>query len=443
MASASPIKLKVRGDRAAIFIEGDLNQRLQLVLDSFLDDIAYLPDGRGLDLLRIAAGAYAIDRIVKRDYSNDDSGTRSFSVAVEVSDPDFWSQSGVTAQVEDTLEFLSGDFWHLRFEPCAQRNGGDGHQGRIPMRPIEADRLALFSGGLDSMAGLASQLVNGRDRYGLLTVGHHLALRKRCSGRVLKLQALIGTEPIPHAHIVLGLRQGKAVRLSKQERSQRSRAFLFCAFAAVMAKAHGMRKIDLFENGVGSINAPLMTGMMFGSLATRGCHPHFLNRMSQLCSNALDSEVCFCLPFARMTKGEMLSGVKGVGLDEWLQESHSCIHTSLRIPNIDHCGICPACIERRQAFAVAGVSERHSYKTDVLEDAPDRGSDAAYLRLYQEEAASWLARDRHTSFRMNAHLEMSGIEQSARVGIRQLWDRHSREILNTFSPTLQVGRAHQ
>ena len=79
-----------------------------------------------------------------------------------------------------------------------------------------------------------------------------------------------------HTTLVVHQSGGVAKRMSNQEQSQRSRAFLFAAVAAVVAQASKVSDVEVFENGVGAINLPLMTGMLAGGLATRGAHPTFL-----------------------------------------------------------------------------------------------------------------------------------------------------------------------
>src|SRR5690606_29891616 len=123
---------------------------------------------------------------------------------------------------------------------------------------------------------------------------------------------------------------GAAKRISLQERSQRSRAFLFYATAAVIAQACEIENIEVFENGVGAINLPLMTGMLAGGLATRGAHPTFLKLMSQLASAVAEKPIRYSLPFATQTKAEMLAPLKAHRLDSWAQLSRSCVHTSWR-----------------------------------------------------------------------------------------------------------------
>src|SRR5690606_16788410 len=113
--------------------------------------------------------------------------------------------------VTELLEFLSGDSWHLTFVPENQAPTGNGHQTRLPLRSIRADRVALFSGGLDSMAGLASRLIHGTSSYALLTVSHQASLRASCLGATRKLQEILRIPPIEHFYVGARLRYGKAL----------------------------------------------------------------------------------------------------------------------------------------------------------------------------------------------------------------------------------------
>lgn len=423
----------VSGQRDAILVRGDLIQRLQFIQDPLFDSLSRLPGNRELDLARIAAGIYAIDRITKRNFVGNDLGTRSLSVEFEVYEPDFWRQPDVSALLTELLEFLSGDSWHLTFVPDGRVPEGNGHQNRIPLRRVEADRIALFSGGLDSMAGLASRLIHGNSTYALLTVSHQAALRRNCIRATRKLQEILNQDPIFHSYVIAWLRSGKAIRLSYQEQTQRTRAFLFCALAAVMARSIGCQDVDLFENGIGALNPPLMTGMLFGTLSTRGCNPRFLALMSDLCAKTLDTQLRFNLPFANMTKGEVLATLRNHGLDDWLQTSHSCIHSSMRTRSVTHCGACPACIERRQAFDVAEIVDDTRYHQNILENPPDRGSPAAYFRMYQDEAVSWLAGRPRSRSRFEAHLQITGIDHARWPRMRALRGRHSLEVMRTYA----------
>ncbi len=106
----------------------------------------------------------------------------------------------------------------------------------------------------------------------------------------------------------------------------------------------------------------------------------------------------------------MLQGlVKYAGLSTWLQKSRSCVHI-LRLKGKTHCGRCPACVERRQAFSSAGIEEALSpYDTDVLIELITKRGERRYLSLLQLEAMKWENNATSSKRRMSNHLRLTEI----------------------------------
>jgi hypothetical protein len=105
----------------------------------------------------------------------------------------------------------------------------------------------------------------------------------------------------------------------------------------------------------------------------------------------------------------------------------------MRKKNVTHCGVCPACIERRQAFDVAEIADKTTYHDDILETPPDQGVPAAYFRLYQDEAVSWLAGRPRSRSRFEAHLQISEINRASWARMKALHERHSLEVVRTYA----------
>jgi 7-cyano-7-deazaguanine synthase in queuosine biosynthesis len=434
MQNVAISRVRIEGHRESVRLTGDVLHSLRFLVDPLFSSLPRLPSERCIDLLNIAAGIYALDRLIKRttrDRSH--SGSRSCAVSVAVRDLDFWNQPAIKAQVEEIILFLADEYWHLSFEPAPKQDGENRHQHPLQLRmPYQPERVALYSGGLDSAAGLASQLIAGVHNYVLVTIGHQAWLRKKTQQQLKALQDLLGIPPLLHSTVVTGLRGRTAIPLNNQERTQRTRSLLFAACAVAVAGAFEIQQIEVFENGLGSINFPLMAGALFGGLATRGTHPTFLRQMSVLGSVILEQPLVLSLPFARMTKAQMLQSLRGQGLDLWAQTSRSCIHSSWRIIGKTHCGTCPACIERRQAFATAGTVEADYYSTDVLRVFPKPGADADYLRLYLDEAHAWLNDDPRPRRRLYTHLRLTDVPIQEDEQIVLLNTRHSREVASVF-----------
>jgi len=423
-----------------ILISGDAQQSLRFDGAGFFKPLLTLPPRRCIDFLHIAAGLYVVDRITKRRKHDDDQGARQLHVSLRVRDAAFWRQAEVCDLVQSILTFLSGDDWLLEFSQLEPNPADSGYQDFLSLpRPFEPKIAALYSGGLDSAAGLANRILSGGNEFLLVTVAHQSGMHRRIRKQLRGVQGLREDREAArvvslHSTLTLCLEGGKARRMRQQEPTQRTRAFLFCSCAAIAADAYKVSTIEMYENGVGAINLPLMSGMLGNGLATRGAHPTFLRLMSELATRVTAKPLQFLLPFADKTKTEMVRPLANVsGMSEWLQDSRSCVHTSLRHRGKTHCGCCPACIERRQAFACGGIQEDLGcYQADVFRQGPGDADYATYLYLYKREAKKWLERDARTWRRMSDHLHLTDVPTEEHVAIEQLQSRHSEEVIQAF-----------
>lgn len=310
------------------------------------------------DLLAIAAAVYSIDRLVKRSYQSALRGPgRVLHVRARVAVPSFWAEQAEL--LREVLAVLSGDQWTFEFE-----------QGRVPqwqssMLKVQ-DTICLYSGGLDSLAGLACRLAETEGCITSVTMLHVGRQRARVKAHIDGLNAHFGTRVFP---VLVPMALIKPPRLDDQELSQRCRGFIFASLGIGAAAALGAKRIEVYENGVGALNVPLMFGMSVGGRTTKGCHPRFMQLMSQLASAVLNREVSFVLPHEFRTKGELVSVLRPRNLQALAVKSFSCIHTSPRVAGEPkHCGFCPACIGRRQAFLAGGVEDESvGYKADLLD----------------------------------------------------------------------------
>lgn len=310
------------------------------------------------DLFLLSASVYAVDRLVKRSFMSALHGPgRVIQVRASVSDPDFWAAQ--ENLLRDILHVVSGDRWRFSFEktPTAQWQGSF----------LESrDTVCLYSGGLDSLAGLALRLKEGGPRLTAVTMLHVGRQRTRVDKHIRFLNAEFGKRVYP---VLVPMALINPPRLDQQELSQRCRGFMFASLGIGAASATGAETIEIYENGVGALNVPLMGGMSVSGRTTKGCHPRFMELMTRLGSAVLGRSVRFVLPFADMTKAEVVAALQSSPLADLAQSSFSCIHTSPRIKGEPrHCGLCPACIGRRQAFRAAGVrDDSERYMIDIFD----------------------------------------------------------------------------
>lgn len=422
-----------------IELSGAIAQRLRITAPDMLRRLAPSISQRALDLVAVAAGAYALDRIYRRARSKaNEGGIRAFPVCFRVAEPDYWSQATVSNQVAELLNFLTGDLWLLSFA-----------QGSPLPRPRQQaielstswspSHLSLYSGGLDSAAGLACELLQGQRDFLLLTVSHQTSIRRRSIEQVSALKHwLPNAGSLAHMSFVVNLEN--PARLPAQETTQRSRGFLFCTAAAVLAATNGIQEVRLYENGHGAINLPLSAGGLTAGFSTRGAHPTALRMIADLASDALGTTVQFRLPFLSMTKAEMVAKLGAIqGLVQWAQLSRSCVHSSWRESGIAHCGQCPACIERHQAFTGADIEDPTIYSAGRLWDQPDPLADD-YFRAYLDNALAWTEGDARTRQRLRQHCAITGIKASDRSGLSLLHSRHAREALSVYGHLLDEAQ---
>ena len=137
-----------------------------------------------------------------------------------------------------------------------------------------------------------------------------------------------------------------------------------------------------------------MAGMV-GSKATKSSHPTFLRRFSALLGLVTERELSVELPHQYLTKAELVASLPNEQLEELAIRTVSCVHFPLRDSRAKQCGICPACIFRRQALLAAGIHEPGGkYKCDLFGESnariPDKNLDALRAFLMQVDKLSSL-----------------------------------------------------
>ena len=318
------------------------------------------------DLLRVAMSVYVIDRVAKRKKRSEGGHwPRSLRTTIEVLQPDFWSADQVREVLTECVDFVSGDDWNFNFvEDRAKPSSEDSYLTLTDPFAPNLPLICLYSGGIDSAAGLASRIHECPERRVIpVTVWHQPRQRNRIQEHYCKLRERWGVEITP---LIVKAAMMWPPQFRDEEPSQRCRSFLFAAVAGAASVMSGVSSVEVYESGIGAINLPLMAGMV-GSQATRGCHPHFFRLVSKVVSLVAGREVSYRLPFIGQTKGEIVRLLANSGLEDLARSTVSCVHYPLRESPHKQCGVCPACILRRQAMFVADINEAEgTYKYDLF-----------------------------------------------------------------------------
>ncbi len=194
----------VRYEPGRVSLSGAVEQNMTITAQSMLNHLLETASQRSVDLVAIATGIYAIDRVCKRKLArHNECGVRTLRVVFEVSDFSFWQHPEIVEQLTDILCMLSGDTWLVSFAQRSEPHQTTAVQRSLDLQQPSPTRVALYSGGLDSAAGLANRLVADDQTYMLLTVGHHVAVRSKCLDQVRKLRQLLRTPMLHHASFMV------------------------------------------------------------------------------------------------------------------------------------------------------------------------------------------------------------------------------------------------
>jgi 7-cyano-7-deazaguanine synthase in queuosine biosynthesis len=310
------------------------------------------------DALELAAYIYCADRLVTRGGAKagrgvGDAWARHLVFRIPVRCHDLWQRPEVLSRLVDTLSFLSGDKFTFEFvstiRPVSlEPHLGFGDRSAQTLRP---DTVMLFSGGLDSLAGVAADII-GRGRRAIL-VTHQSA------NAIIDLQDRLAeqigakTKDRSIFYLPVRLRRGQD---QPREHSQRLRSFLFATLALAYARMFGINTVHFYENGITSFNLPVAEHVI-GTRASRTTHPQVLAAYGSLFSLLLDESVSFVNPFLWKTKADVVRMIDANGCHDLIRLTTSCAAVRGYSMTRHQCGVCSQCVERRIAMIAAGIEE--------------------------------------------------------------------------------------
>lgn len=321
-----------------------------------------------VDLVRLAALAFLADRSSLREQGPGVRWDRELDLTIPVSAPDAWNAAA--PELAGLLHLLSGDDWQLTFEK--ERAPRRGRVARV----ASAQVVCLLSGGADSLAGS----IVAHDQLGAppVLVSHWdnpaaSAVQRELVGR---LESIWGTRP-DHHRIQLQ-RRGRQIGSNiefRDEKSRRSRSFLFIALGLAVAAARGA-ELWISENGFTGLNPPLSPERR-GSLTTRTTHPGFLDGLSELLTG-LGLSASIRNPLEGLTKGEVLARATKALPDGVAAPLFSATHSCGKTPWFKGfsqgapCGLCFGCLVRRGSFVAADLEDSTEYVEEALRGQPRR-----------------------------------------------------------------------
>jgi len=213
--------------------------------------------------------------------------------------------------------------------------------------------VCLLSGGLDSTTLVVDQLALGREVLALsVHYGQRHARELEAADRIARvlqvervqvdagtLTALLGGSALTSAAIAVP--HGHYADESMKSTVVPNRNMLLLAMAGALAVAEGAEAVAYAAHAGDHAIYP-------------DCRPAFMDAMAQAFARASWSPLALLTPFAAWSKAEIVA--HGAKLGAPFVLTYSCYEGREA-----HCGQCGTCVERREAFALAGVTDWTTY----------------------------------------------------------------------------------
>ena len=428
------------------YLENDPERNVNLKLPKFVDQVYHLPN-RLWDLLEIAAYVFAADRWTSRgadDAVEFHAWARKMRFVIRVRDADFWNKAEVKRRLSAALTFMTGDleytFDFLPGHSTSYTSFFDNEEFRITPRGTAS--VVLFSGGLDSLAGVLERLHRTEDTVYLIS--HRSGQPSTKATQKMLADALERAFPgrIRHFPFDCGLSHHRAI-----EETQRTRAFLFSSIAFALANRLSLSSFFAYENGITSLNL-LRRQDLINARASRTTHPKTQALMSQFLSEVQGAPVKVINPFWQCTKTDVFERIKRFNGKNLIGTAVSCSKTYKKLVSATHCGGCFQCVDRRFAAYASGMNDVDDvgiYSKDIFIDTVEPESRTTALDYVRQ--AIGFANTTNDGFYMDRLSELVDIvdyidaanEDDAVDKIWQLCNRHGNQVVNAIK---ELRRQH-
>ncbi|MBI5788776.1 MAG: hypothetical protein HZA78_07990, partial [Candidatus Schekmanbacteria bacterium] len=197
-----------------------------------------------IDLLEIAAYVYCADQAATRGGDGVQNfganWRRQFQFQIPVREPEIWSSEPVLSSLRDTLGFLSGTNYEFIFRKLVNPPSLSQYLDYWPGGAFgfSAEEIILFSGGLDSLAGIVQDTVVDKRKAALIS---HRTSPQIPQGQKKLLEDLQKRHGAQAFHIPVWVNKDNAS--GRGEYTSRTGIFLQASLAAVMARIFDLWRI--------------------------------------------------------------------------------------------------------------------------------------------------------------------------------------------------------
>ena len=313
----------------------------------------------GADLLDLAVATFVADRRSQRIPNPDgELDAHEISVHLPLRNSNHFQQ--FQPSWTQLLHYYIQDNWLFDFTERSGIERSSSMQSTL-WQPIENVEVALFSGGLDSMAGLVNRIAHSpQKKYILVGGGAHQGAFETQRNLKTALQRQFPNTSLSLVQIQL---HQSGVKPFHADPDFRSRGLVFTLFGAACAIAHGQQTLHIYENAIGAYNFPPRRSSV-GLDHSLAVHPYSLLRVSDFISSILGISFIVVNPFEASTKAQMCAMLTNYDLLDAVALTVSCDKASYGHPQ---CGSCSSCVLRRQSLQAAGIEDRTAYVTSSLD----------------------------------------------------------------------------
>ncbi|WP_228062018.1 7-cyano-7-deazaguanine synthase [Coleofasciculus sp. LEGE 07081] len=304
------------------------------------------------DLIDLAVAIHASDRLAVQHLRREQSRIR---IVLPVRHPELLNTSSFQVKLETLLGWVTGSRWTFDFQKrTVPGRIVEQEEWIFPNEPEECE-VALWSGGLDALAGLYT-------RFQTSHTASFMMFGTGSNDNVYARQELVFKALQPSFPNRLNLCR-VPIRFSDSSLHQknnilRARGVVFTLLGAAYAYLMGQKVLCVYENGIGAINLPYRASAV-GLDHSRSVHPLTLLMVSDVVSELLGEEFRVCNPFLFWTKAEMSKALAEDRRSDLPPLTMSCDSPHRKRPI--QCGYCSSCILRKQALAASKIKDRTRY----------------------------------------------------------------------------------
>jgi len=308
------------------------------------------------DLIDLAVAIYACDRLIPLSRYNLNKTQRRLLVTLPVRHPELFNSDSFQQKLNDLLIWTTGNQWIFEFKK-RQISGRFIEQQPLLFPTItENSEVVLWSGGLDSLAGLYTRLkANPNQSFTLFGSGSNKIVF-HYQKEIEKQLKTIFPDQINLLQVPIYFNNSGDIRKNKLSRA---RGILFTLLGSACAYLMGQRQLFIYENGVGAINLPYSKATV-GLDHSRSVNPLTLLMVSDLVSELIGEEFKVKNPFLFSTKAQMCSALAQDHTHKLVSSTVSC-DSRYRKKDFFQCGYCSSCLLRRQSLIASNIEDKTLY----------------------------------------------------------------------------------